>query len=162
MDSAIDSVAGHDTSDIRDPSKDPLPLHDFYGYTVRRMERVESLINRRIAWTLAFQGLLLVSVAILANTNPKSSIYAHLALVVPILGMMVGVLTFIGILGAYLCIFHLQDSWDDRSSNTGAVGLRSSYPSFTTPLASLLDQWLGLGLPLLFVAAWLVLLLLRL
>jgi hypothetical protein len=35
-------------------SQDQLPLHDFYRYTIRHIEREESLISRRIAWLLTF------------------------------------------------------------------------------------------------------------
>lgn len=148
-------------SDTRDSPPEQLPVSDFYRYTSQRIEREESLINYRIAWMLIFQGFLFASVAILSNTNSGGSMFTHLNLILPILGIMVSLLTFIGILGTYFSIFHLQDSWDTRLFDPKIEAATSSYPPFTTPLASLLEQWLGLGLPLLFVGTWLAMLLLR-
>jgi hypothetical protein len=148
-------------SDTRDSAPEQLPVKDYYRYTSRHIEREESLINRRIAWMVMFQGFLFASVAILSNTSSGGSMFTHLNLILPILGIMVGLLTFIGILGAYFSIFHLQDSWDTRSYDPKVEASTSSYPPFTTPLASVLGQWLGLGLPLLFVGTWLAMLLLR-
>jgi hypothetical protein len=152
----MDSLA-----DTRGSSQDQLPVNDFYRYTSRQIEREESLINRRISWMVMFQGFLFASIAILSNTSSGGSMFTHLNLILPILAIMVSLLTFIGILGAYFSIFQLQDSWNTRSQDPKVEAATSSYPPFTPPLASLLGQWLGLGLPLLFVGTWLAMLLLR-
>jgi hypothetical protein len=148
-------------TDTRDSSQDQLPVNDFYRYTSQHIEREETLISRRIAWMLVFQGFLFASIAILSNASSGGSMFTHLNLILPILGIMVSLLTFIGVLGAYFSIFHLQDSWDTRLYDPKVEAETSTYPPFTTPLASLLGQWLGLGLPLLFVGTWLAMLLLR-
>src|SRR5215469_5572534 len=122
-------------SDTRDSSQDQLSIHDFYRYTSQHIEREESRINRQIAWMLVFQGFLFGSISILSNTRSGGSLFTHLNLVLPVLGIMVSLLTFIGILGAYFAIFHFQDSWDARSQDPKVETAISSYPPLTNPLA---------------------------
>jgi hypothetical protein len=148
-------------SDTRDSAQEQLPVNDFYRYTSQHIEREESLITNRIGWMLTFQGFLLASVAILSTASSGGSMFTHLNFILPILGIMVSLLTFIGILGTYFSMFQLQESWEARLYDPKVEDSTSSYPPFTTPLASLLGQWLGLGLPLLFVGTWLAMLLLR-
>jgi len=131
------------------PQPEPSP-DEFYKYTLQNIEREEGLIDHRISWMLTSQGFLFTALALLAKTNGISPTIAALEIMTPFVGLMVAILSFLGIHAAYLSIRNLltfqkrRDRW-------------ASYPGVTTRFASFLGRLCGYGLPLLFIIIWLIL-----
>ena len=131
------------------PQPEPSP-DEFYKYTLQNIEREESLIDHRISWMLTSQGFLFAALALLAKTNGNSPTIATLSMMTPYGGLMVAILSFVGIHAAYLSIGNLLKVLKRRPE-------WASYPRVTTDFASRLGRLCGYGLPLLFIIIWLIL-----
>ena len=131
-----------------------------YKFILRHIEREESLINRRIAWMLTFQGFLFARIALLANNQVDPSLRANLEALSAIAGLLVGLLACIGVNAAYSSITGKLDRWGSQERQK-AIGdaLRDRLPPITSKHASGGGKFLSYGLPLVFVLVWGILLL---
>jgi len=131
-----------------------------YRFILRHIEREESLINRRIAWMLTFQGFLFATIALLANNQVSPSLRTNLEALSAIAGLLVGLLACIGVNAAYSSINDKLDRWR-KPERQKAISdeLRDRLPPITSKHASSGGKFLSYGLPLVFVLVWGVLLL---
>ena len=131
-----------------------------YRFILRHIEREESLINRRIAWMLTFQGFLFATIALLANNQVDPSLRTNLEALSAIAGLLVGLLACIGVNAAYSSIKDKLNRWGSPERQKAiSDALRDRLPPITSKHASSGGKFLSYGLPLVFVLVWGVLLL---
>lgn len=131
-----------------------------YKFIVRHIEREESLINRRIAWMLTFQGFLFATIALLANNQVDASLRVNLEALSAIAGLLVGLLACIGVNAAYSSIKDKLKRWGSPERQKAiSDALRDRLPPITSKHASSGGKFLSYGLPLVFVLVWGILLL---
>jgi len=126
-----------------------------YKFILRHIEREESLINRRIAWMLTFQGFLFATIALLANNQVSPSLRTNLEALSAIAGLLVGLLACIGVNAAYSSINNKLDTWGAPKRQARISDeLRDRLPPITSKHASSGGKFLSYGLPLVFVLVW--------
>jgi hypothetical protein len=126
-----------------------------YKFILRHIEREESLINRRIAWMLTFQGFLFATIALLANNQVSPSLRTNLEALSAIAGLLVGLLACIGVNAAYSSIKDKLNKWGSEKRQAQiADELKDRLPPITSKHASNGGKFLSYGLPLVFVLVW--------
>ena len=138
--------------------EDELSLKEFYNYTVSQIGREESLINNRLSWMLTFQGFLFAAIALVTDVGTDPAIRIILRNLVPIVGLVIGAFTLIGVHAAYLSINNIKAKCKERKEK---LCYRPLYPpAHGGPTAHRLGQIPSYGIPTMVVIAWLLFLLL--
>jgi len=141
--------------------EDELSLKEFYNYTVSQIGREESLINNRLSWMLTFQGFLFAAIALVTDVGTDPAIRIILRNLVPIVGLVIGAFTLIGVHAAYLSINNIKAKCKERKERKERLGDRPLYPpAHGTPTAHRLGKIPSYGIPTMVVIAWLLFLLL--
>jgi hypothetical protein len=127
-----------------------LDLKDFYDYTTQQIERENDLINNRLSWMLTFQGFLFAALALVVNKDTEPAVGLIFKNVLPIIGIAVALLAFLGVLAAYISIDNIKQKWKKQ------LGNQQYPPAHGTPLASFLGRITSYGIPISIVIAWLL------
>ena len=133
-----------------------------YGDAVRRqIEHEDVLIVNRLSWLIASQSFLFTAYAIMLNgpvLTRNEHFAAHgelLVKIIPLLAISAGALIYLGICGG---IRVMADLRRELARHRAAIGnLRP--PIQGSPLTLFLGHCAPLGLPPIFAAAWVILLL---
>jgi hypothetical protein len=130
-------------------------LKDYYDYTARQVKRGEDLISNRLSWMLTFEGFLFAALALTANVSTDAALRSNLYYTIPAIGFFVGLLTAVGICGAYVSIKQNKLFW----ANLKGSGL------FPLPYGNRRASYLGhittYGIPAAMMATWGVLFILQ-
>lgn len=113
-----------------------------------RILHEETMIYNRMHWMLTFQGFLFASLALISDTKADDHIRSVLLNIIPVLGAMIGLLTFAGIAAAYI---HMHE-------------IRSQIPGATAANdfgAAGMARWMGRAnsglIPVIISVAWIIL-----
>jgi len=96
-----------------------LPVHEYYDYMAKQVEREDGLINARITWMLTFEGFLFASLALIGG---KSTI-PILNHVLPALGIIISLLCYSSVEGALSAIKTLKTGWEEKERSLGIAGV---------------------------------------
>ncbi len=120
---------------------------NYYGYIAHQIEREDGLVNYRLTWMLTTQGLLFAALALLAGKNTNAEMREMLTLLLPSIGIVLSIISFLGVAGASIALYDLKTEWE-----------KLAYSKVPRPYGPPLAFWLGLiprlCLPLLFLGAW--------
>jgi hypothetical protein len=113
-----------------------------------KIRHEETLINSRLTWMLTFQGFLFATVALVADDSKDPKFRAALLDVIPLVGAIVAMLTFFGVLAAYIAIGQARNPYREVLKTSEEIGFGGQN----------LAKWLGrtnsLGITLVVVIAW--------
>ena len=134
----------------------PIPWIDYYRMLRSRIEHEDNLVTQRLSWFLASQAFLFSGFAIVLNAPMQSrfgsDIYVIYLRMIPMLGIAVGALIWLGIAAGIGAMAHVRKMARGRKELEGfppLQGLRST-------------RFIGLAAPLLlpplFVVVWITLL----
>jgi hypothetical protein len=121
---------------------------NYYEYVVHQVERENSLVDTRLNWMLTIQGLLFAALALLAGNDTDPDIRDMLTFLLPWTGILLSVISFLGVAGASFALLGLKTDWE-KSDDYGKAPL-----PYGKPLAFCLGLIPRLCLPLLFLWAW--------
>ena len=121
---------------------------NYYEYLVHQIEREDGLVNTRLNWMLTTQGLLFAALALLAGKDTNAEMREMLTLLLPLMGIVLSVISLLGVSGAEIAMKDLKKQWED-------LGYSNKVPRpYGAPLAFRLGAIPRLCLPLLFLVAW--------
>lgn len=120
-----------------------------YARVVSRVDREDTLIERRLGWMLTTQGLLFAALALLNPTEAHPILAQWLAVAVPLIGLLMALSTGFTIRLAHDELERLQSEWDSDVEG-GAI----KYPDPVGKKGKATFLGPSLGLPLLFSLAW--------
>lgn len=123
-----------------------------YEQLAHQIEREDGLINTRIQWMLTFQGFLFTAIAIGENANGSNANFiAGLRYIIPIVGIIVGLLAFLAVQAALSALMELKALWNPF--------LYNGYPR---PYGRQTQHSHGaaysLGIPVVMICTWTVIL----
>jgi len=121
---------------------------NYYEYLVHQVEREDGLVDTRLNWMLTTQGLLFAALALLAGRDTDPEIRDMLAFLLPSTGILLSVISFLGVAGASKALCDLKSKWEKSDYYSEAplpYGERSAFYLGLVP---------RLCLPLLFLWAW--------
>ena len=120
---------------------------NYYEYLAHQIEREDGLVNYRLTWMLTTQGLLFAALALLAGKEIDVDMRTMLAWLLPRIGIALSVIAFLGVSAANNQITYLKKKWK-----------KLDYDKAPRPHGGPWAWWFGLipglGLPVLFFAAW--------
>ncbi len=132
------------------PQKETLTENEkqnYYKYLAHQIEREDGLVNTRLNWMLTTQGLFFAALALLAGEDTNAEMREMLTLLLPLIGIVLSVIGFLGVTGATIALNDLRTEWE-----------KLDYSKAPRPYGAPLASWLGLipslCLPLLFLGAW--------
>jgi len=136
---------GHSSAQKETLSKEEKP--NYYKYLAHQIEREDGLVNNKITWLLTTQAILFAALALLGGGDTNAEIREMLTLLLPLIGIVLSVIGFLGVTGASITLRDLKTEWEELD-----------YSKAPRPYGTPLAFWLGLiprlFLPLLFLAAW--------
>ena len=122
----------------------------YYEFLSHQIEREDGLVNNRLTWMVATQGLLFTAIALVARSNTTiPNLIETLTKWLPVTGMFLSFACFLGVLGATIAINDLMKEWD-LLSKTYKGGPRP----FGGTIAASLGLVLRFSLPILLFAVW--------
>jgi len=101
-----------------------------------------NLINSRLGWMLAFQGI-----AIGISFIKVEAFQEHRLSCVAVIAFCISILVLIGVIGALLSIDNFKKKWETIETNDVS-------PIFSKRIPTYLGRICSLGIPLLFVLFW--------
>ena len=120
----------------------------YYEFLSHQIEREDGLVNNRLTWMVATQGLLFTAIALVARSNTTiPNLIETLTKWLPVTGMFLSFACFLGVLGATIAIYDLKKEWKLLSYDGGPR-------PFGGTIAALLGLVLRFSLPILFFTAW--------
>jgi hypothetical protein len=132
------------------PQKETLKKKEkrnYYQYLAHQIEREDGLVNTRLNWMLTTQGLFFAALALLAGEDTNAEMREMLTLLLPSIGIVLSIISFLGVAGASIALYDLKTEWE-----------KLAYSKVPRPYGPPLAFWLGLiprlCLPLLFLGAW--------
>ena len=121
----------------------------FYEGLRARIEHEDVLIVHRISWFMGFQAFLFTAYAIALNGTSTDS--AHLARLMPPVGIVTSILVYLGILAALRAMAWVQATFDARGVPADRLGL----PPILTPAPiRRVGQAAPVLFPPVFIVAW--------
>ena len=129
-------------------TQEELTRQQEYEYLAHQIEREDSLINTRITWMLTFEGFLFAALALVANKeNIGTAVYKVLKYALPLMGIAVGMLAFLGVQAALSALEVLKNRWDPEKFK--------GYPQpFGGPRPHAFGALYSQGLPLVVIVTW--------
>ena len=88
---------------------------EFYKIIRDYITHEDSLINNRLTWLLAIQGLLFTAYGLSIREATRTADLVSLISLLKILGILTSFLGFTGILAAVLAIEKVAKKWEDKS-----------------------------------------------
>jgi hypothetical protein len=133
---------------------------DYYKLFRDQIEHEDDLINNRTNWLLAAQGLLFAAFGVLIKTSegcsPVPSKVKLLMNVIPAVGIFVTIFTFLSVLGAVISMHDIKKDWKKRGIDANLDANLPLLQCEGTP--RLLGFIAPFSIPVIFIVAWLVIL----
>jgi len=137
----------------------------FYERLSRQIEREDQLVNIRLGWMLATQGLLFTAFALVVGKDIAPETYKLMKRLMPLMGAAIALFTLFGVLGAYMALDELKKKWPDENKHKKfSSGVDDIYKSklskrkyirpFGAEAASTFGALPGVSLPLVFLFVW--------
>lgn len=128
----------------------------YYEYVAHQIEREDGLINTRINWMLTFEGILFASLAFVADKEKvRAEVCIALKYVLPMLGILVGLLALLAVNGAVSALQELKGLWTIEK-------FPIHYHLYPRPYGAHWNHNCGVyysqGLPLSIITAWICIL----
>ena len=120
-----------------------------YEYVAHQIEREDGLIHNRLTWMLTTQGFLFTALILIGQRSQVSNIMFDLLIdIIPLTGVILSLMGFVGVFAAYLAISDLKKWWK-----------RMIYIKYPRPFGGKQAHRLGLApsllLPVLLGLIWL-------
>lgn len=136
---------------------------DYYRLIRCHIEHEDELVNLRVVWQLLVQSFFFSAYATLLNApqQAKKVVFEHLqdllTWLIPVAGLLAGLLTFVSIFTALQTVRFLREQYEvyDRMEHSDASA--KLFPPIQGPPQ--LRRWAQIspiGLPMLFIVAWLI------
>jgi hypothetical protein len=123
-----------------------------YERLAHQIEREDGLVNIRLGWMLATQGLLFTAFALVVGKDIALETYKLMKWLMPLMGAGIALFTLFGVLGAHWALWHLKEKWHDNK------GITFNPDKHIRPFGDMVASSLGfipsLSLPLVFIIAW--------
>lgn len=116
-----------------------------------KIRHEETLINSRLTWLLTFQGFLFAAVALLADNSINPKLYRALLEIFPSVGAFVAILTFLGVLAAYIAMGQARNPYQEVLETNKKLRFGG------TNWAKWLGRANSLGIPIVVLSAWVAL-----
>jgi hypothetical protein len=128
-------------------------MKEIYDALAHQIEREDSLVCNRINWFLVSQGFLFAAagVIITSGTSGIKECSRIIAIkIIAFLGGLIGIIVFVGVIGAEISIWSLRKRWKNMESDY----IEFFSPPYGKGLASALGCFPRSFIPIVIVSAW--------
>ncbi len=126
-------------------------MKEIYDALAHQIEREDSLVCNRINWFLVSQGFLFAAAGVIITSGIKE--YSRIIAIIKtiaFLGSIIGIIVFVGVIGAELSIWSLKKRWKSMESNY----IEFFPPPYGERWASFLGCFPRSFIPIAIVSAW--------
>ena len=126
-------------------------MKEIYDALAHQIEREDSLVCNRINWFLVSQGFLFAAAGVITTSVMKNCLKIITIKIIAFLGGFIGIIVFVGVIGAEISIWNLRNHWKKIESDyidffpqpygKGCASILGCFPRILIPIA-LASAWI--------------------
>lgn len=109
---------------------------ELYEMIRKQIEHEDTLVNQRLIWLMLSQAFLFTAFSTILRdiilNNWPNSIYVNIPLIIAIVGFLLSLFSFSGILAAFQSLRHLRETWYETLPDKKETGkINAGFPQIT-------------------------------